>query len=297
LRLDDRSPGGGAIPPAAGVRRRIEACALALSLALAVGCGGSGAAEGPLPPGRTGAVADPHPHSGGIDAETAAKSIDGPTFSVAGRAIFDGPRPEPRSLVTAISGADPKCHHRDERGDPLPVFAEDEIVSEEGGVRNVLVYVSGGPTPKLPRDRAAPPSLVDQSGCRYRPHVLGVVAGASVVFRNSDSTIHNVNMISERNGRFNWGQPGPIERPWKFETPESAIRVSCDVHPWMKMFVHVLDLPYFAVTDADGRFRIEGLPPGDYELTAWHEVYGEKRIGVSIAGADRTEANFRFSRP
>jgi hypothetical protein len=63
------------------------------------------------------------------------------------------------------------------------------------------------------------------------------------------------------------------------------------------MFVHVLDLPYFAVTDADGRFRIEGLPPGDYELTAWHEVYGETRIGVSIAGADRTEANFRFSRP
>ena len=114
--------------------------------------------------------------------------------------------------------------------------------------------------------------LLDQVGCRYTPHVLGIVAGQTLTVRNSDSTLHNVKMSSEENDLLNQGQPvRGMQSQILFEEPEMGVTFKCDVHPWMGAWLNVMEHPFFAVSDVQGRFEIMGIPPGTYTLEAWHE--------------------------
>jgi hypothetical protein len=109
-----------------------------------------------------------------------------------------------------------------------------------------------------------------QEGLAFVPHVLPVVRGTSVEFPNSDPVFHNVFSLS-RAASFDLGRfPRGETRTLKFDTP-GVVKVFCHIHSDMGAVIMVLDNPFFTAPDHDGRFRIDGLPPGDYRITAWHE--------------------------
>jgi hypothetical protein len=139
---------------------------------------------------------------------------------------------------------------------------------------------------------------LDQVGCRYSPHVLGVQVGQTVEIRNSDGLLHNVHGLPKVNASFNRAMPPNVtEYRHVFEQPEAPFLVKCDVHPWMGAWIEVLDHPYFAVSGGDGRFEITGLPAGTYEVEAWHEMLGTRSATVTVADGEAASSDFAFERP
>ena len=144
------------------------------------------------------------------------------------------------------------------------------------------------------------PAVLDQKGCIYMPHVFGMVAGQELLIKNSDATLHNIHSMPKVNKEFNFAMPKVVkEKKSTFSLSEpDPFYIKCDVHPWMKSWVLVSDHPFFAVTDENGNFSIEGIPAGTYEVVCWQEKFGKRTITkkVTIGDGDTTE-NFVFSRP
>jgi hypothetical protein len=116
------------------------------------------------------------------------------------------------------------------------------------------------------------------------------------VVRNSDETLHNVHALPVDNPSFNEGQPfADMEMTRTFSEPEVMVPFKCDVHPWMSAYAGVVDHPFFAVSGADGRFDLEGLPAGTYTVEAWHEELGSARREVTVADGERAEITFDFT--
>jgi plastocyanin len=187
------------------------------------------------------------------------------TFTVSGTVKFDGAAPKPKA--NKLLEGDLPCASCHEKIPPK----DDLVVAADGGVRWAFVYVKKGLEGREFKPPAEP-VLVDQVGCIYTPHVAGVMTGQPVTFRNSDKMMHNVNGTAAfANKGFNKAQlPGTTDT-YTFANPEVAIRIACNVHPFMAMHIAVLDHPFFAVTDADGKFEIKNLPPGTYTFRVWHE--------------------------
>ncbi len=185
--------------------------------------------------------------------------------------------------------ADPVC-----AGLHTGAVETESVVTADGKLGNVFVYVKEG----LSGSYQAPADahVLDQQGCKYTPHVSGVMVGQKIVVRNSDPTLHNVHALPTNNDEFNQGQPFQgMELEKQFDNPEVMVRFKCDVHPWMAAYMAVLDHPFFAVTGADGSFEIDGLPAGDYVLEAWHETLGTQTVSVSVAADSAAAAAFEFS--
>jgi hypothetical protein len=214
-------------------------------------CGGGSQAPAPA----SEATAAPAAQSGAASGAGSA--------SVAGKITFDGAAPAAEKVKL---GADPKCAAMHKDGlEKLSVK-----VSADKGLADVLVYVKSGISGSYPVPAEA--AVLDQKGCNYVPHVIAVQANQPIKIKNSDDTLHNIHPRPEKNAEFNIGQPRQgMEAERKFETPELKIPVGCDVHPWMRSYVHVLSHPFFAVTKEDGSFEIKGLPAGEYEIEALHE--------------------------
>lgn len=221
----------------------------------------------------------------------ACSSAAGPyKASVSGRALFEGA--PPASPVVRM-GRDPVC----ERAHPAGVPAETPVVSPEGGLADVLVYAVG----RLPKGfRSVVPTdpvVLDQLGCRFLPHVAAVRVGQELEIRNSDATVHRVEARTEANTAFSESMAGAglVVRK-TFTAPEVAVRLKCPLHPWMSARVGVFDHPFFAVTAADGSFRIEGLPEGEYTLHAWHETLGQRSVAIEVDdGDDALSVDFPFA--
>src|SRR5579863_6208104 len=233
-----------------------------LGLALLAGCGKKDTAE-EQPAAPTPAATAP---SAPIDPATAA--------SVSGTVKFDGAAPKAAKIDMS---QDPNC-----KGGNL---AENVVVSD-GHLENVFIYVKeglGNRTFDVPKD---PVTLV-QSGCRYHPHVLGVMAGQTIKIVNGDPTTHNIHPTPKDNREWNESQApqaAPLEKT--FAREEIMLPVKCNQHPWMRMFVNVVKNPFYTVTGPDGKFEIKGLPPGDYTIAFVQEKYGEQDEKVTLAAKD-----------
>src|SRR5919204_1487710 len=168
------------------------------------------------------------------------------------------------------------------------------LVVDGGKLANVFVYVKdglGNRTFDVPKD----PIVLDQKGCRYHPHVLGVMAGQTIKIVNSDPTTHNIHPTPKDNREWNESQPpkaAPLEK--SFAREEIMLPVKCNQHPWMKMYINVVKTPFFAVTDKSGKFEIKGLPPGTYTVAAVHERLGEQDQKVTVGAKETKNVDFSF---
>ncbi len=157
---------------------------------------------------------------------------------------------------------------------------ETVIVSPSGGLKNVIVSLEGI-GPGAPRSDTT--AVLDQKDCRYVPHVIAITAGQSLTIHSSDDTMHNVHIDASQNPPVNLGMTAAgQQKSVSFARPE-IMRVKCDVHPWMTAYIGVFENPLFAISADDGSFQITGVPAGTYTLTAWHELYGEQKVSVTVS--------------
>ena len=170
------------------------------------------------------------------------------------------------------------------------------VVVTDGRLAHVFVYVKDGLSAAATYQVPATPAVIDQRGCLYHPRVLGLVAGQRLEIRNSDSLLHNIKAVPARNRGFNVSQPASgMTTERSFSQPEVMIPLECNVHGWMQARVGVLPHPFFAVTGADGGFRIAHLPPGTYTIEAWHETLGTRTATVTVADTAAALLDFTFA--
>ena len=162
------------------------------------------------------------------------------------------------------------------------------------GLANVFVYVKEGleglqfPTP-------SGSVVLNQDGCTYLPHVLGLQVGQDLTIRNADGLMHNINASPTENRPFNVSQPVNMDTNRSFATAEVMVPVRCDVHGWMNAYIGVVDHPYFGVSGEEGSVSLEGLPPGDYVIEAWHERFGTTTTNVTVTTGETAEISFDFT--
>jgi plastocyanin len=203
------------------------------------------------------------------------------------------------SGTVSLSGAAPKPAKIDMSQDPACKGSNtsETVVAGGGKLSNVFVYVKeglGNRTFDVPKD----PVTIDQSGCKYHPHVLGVMAGQTLKIVNSDPTTHNIHPTPADNREWNESQPPQSPALEKsFAREEIMLPVKCNQHPWMKMYVNVVKSPFYAVTGPDGKYEIKGLPPGDYTLEFVQEKMGKQEQKVTLAAKDSKTVDAAFKTP
>ena len=214
-------------------------------------------------------------------ATTAAAPAAGTTTgngTISGKVTFAGTAPAPERVKIA---ADPKCQSMHPQG-----LEKQTVQVKDGGLAHVFVWVKNAPG-----GQPAPADAVtlDQEGCQYHPHVIGVRTGQPIKITNSDDTLHNIHPRPTVNAEFNIGQPRKgMESTKSFDKQEIMIPVGCDVHPWMRSYISVVDHPFFAVTSDDGTYEIKGLPAGEYEVEAFHEKLKTQTQKVTVKDGDST---------
>jgi plastocyanin len=253
---------------------------IALSLVLVAACGKTDSGTNATNSGETSSAAGPY---------------SGATGTVSGVISFNGTPPAPKKIDTS---ADPVC------GQKNPNLATDDTVVTDGKLANVFVYIKEGTveggkkvgdyTWSTPNTAAQ----LDQNGCHYAPHVMGVQVNQKLSITNSDATQHNIHPTPKLNPEWNQTQANgaaPIEKT--FGRPEVLIPVKCNQHPWMKAYIGVMKTPFFAVSAKDGAFEIKGVPPGKYTVVAWREGGAngtEKTLEVTVPANGAAKADFAF---
>jgi streptogramin lyase/outer membrane protein assembly factor BamB len=214
-----------------------------------------------------------------------APKTQGTVTTLSGNARYAGEQPELRRLP--LDEASRKLY------EGKPPLDENILISESGGLVNVFVYVKNPPVGNHPLPDK--PAIIDQQKSVFRPRVQGIRVGQEVVMKNGDPFIHNIRSLSRKNRPFNIVQPaGTPDREKTFEIAEGPITIKCDFHRWMTAHFWVMDHPFYAVTDAKGQFTIPDLPPGEYQLAAWHEEFGKQELSVSVKKEGASKINFRF---
>jgi plastocyanin len=213
----------------------------------------------------------------------AATPIDQATVaSVSGTVKFDGAAPKAGKIDMS---QDPACKGSN---------TAETVVVGGGNLANVFVYVKdglGSRTFDVPKEAV----VIDQSGCKYHPHVLGVMADQNIQIKNDDMTTHNIHPTPADNREWNESQPpqtAPLEK--SFARQEIMLPVKCNQHPWMKMYINVVKSPFYAVTGPDGKYEIKGLPPGDYTFGFVHEKLGVQEQKVTLGAKDSKTVDASF---
>ena len=208
------------------------------------------------------------------------------TGTLVGRVSFEGA--EPVNPMVKLAG-DPMCASAHATG-----LAFENYVVRDGGLDNVFVYVKDG-LGNYYFDAPAEPVTLDQQGCRYVPHVVGVQVGQPFVVANSDATMHNVHAVPDVNREFNHGQHvKDMKNTETFTAAEVMVPLKCDLHPWMKAYIGVVAHPYYAVTKDGGKFELQNLPAGTYTIEAWHEKSGTQTQQVTIGPKETKDVAFTF---
>jgi hypothetical protein len=206
--------------------------------------------------------------------------------SLKGEVKFEGPAPKPARIDMS---ADPLCA----KAHATPVTTEDIVVGANGGLANVVVYISDGLASHTFQPHPEP-AVFEQKGCQYKPHVLAMQANQKLSVVNSDETTHNIHPNPNNNREWNMTQPHGVPLEQTFAREEIAIPVKCNVHPWMRGYIAVFKHPYFVVTDKNGSFELKDLPAGTYTITAWQEKLGTQIQKVTVGAGEAKTLDFTF---
>ena len=219
-------------------------------------------------------------------ASTNAPTVDpAQAATIVGTVKFSGTAPKPVKIDMSM---DPACAMSGTDN------ASEQYAVNDGKLANVFVYIkSGAPAASV---TASYTVTLDQKGCRYEPHVIAIQQGGSIIFKNSDPTMHNVHIVAPGDSGALDVSQGPMGEPQSQQFVKTAIMmpVRCNNHPWMSAFINVAPTPYFAVTGKDGKFKIEGLPPGTYTLAAVHEKLGEQDVEIKVPAKATEKEEFTF---
>jgi plastocyanin len=217
--------------------------------------------------------------------KTAAFDPPAATGRVSGSVLLDGKPPEVPAMRI---GGDRFCQMS-----AAKIFAAESIVTGDGKLRDVIVYVRSGHEGK---SYTAPetPVVLDQKDCVYTPRAITVMKGQKVRIVNSDATLHTVRAKDGDRTEFNIAQPSQGKEDIQtFAQAAMPYRVGCEFHKWMAAYVGVFDHPYHVATGDTGRYELR-LPPGKYEIVAWHHKVGEKAAMVDIPENGTVQLDFRF---
>ncbi len=209
--------------------------------------------------------------------------------TLSGKVNFVGTAPAPKPVNF---GPEKQCAiaHGDK-----PPMDETIVVNSNNTLKDALVYVKEGATGQFEAPKTQ--VLIDQNGCIFTPHVSVAMVGQEVVFKNSDTLLHNVRTVSTVNKVFNIAQPIQNMTTKKtFASPEIGIQLKCDVHFWMLAYLHVVNNPYYAVTGEDGSFTIQDLPAGTYTVEVWHGKLGAQTQSITIAEGESKSADFSLEK-
>jgi plastocyanin len=206
--------------------------------------------------------------------------------SIVGRVLFEGTPPKPRLINFGPEKACAELHSHDK------LYSESLVVNPNGTVKWMLVYIKG----KVPGKYKPPaePVVMDQVGCVFVPHVVGMIAGQEIEFRNSDALTHNVRVTPGVATGANLIFPKKMARRVEMARAEIGIPVKCDIHFWMSAYIHVLAHPFFTVTGDDGAFTLDGVPPGTYTLQTWHETLKPQSQTITVQADERKTVDFTF---
>ncbi len=207
--------------------------------------------------------------------------------TISGKVLFTGPVPE--QAVLQLGGwAECASQHTG------LVYAEDVLVNN-GKLQNVVVYVKEGLGDRV-FAISGEPVIIDQKGCMFLPRIALAQVYQPIRFLNSDFMAHNVHGLpkNSRQWNFSLGVKGS-SRTIAVDKAEAIIEIKCDVHPWMKAYIGVIDHPYFVLSETDGSFALKKLPPGKYVIGAWHERFGTHSQKVSLEAKETKEITFTFA--
>jgi plastocyanin len=266
----------------------LAAAALALAGCTNGGTSGGTATAAARDPAKPAAAPAPSPAPSVAKRPSLASKVAAPRDAavITGWVVYQGTPPKPKAINF---GPEKVCGNL--HGDTPPMY-ETLVVNPNGTVKGALVAIRGRvPGTYPPPDR---PVVVDQIGCIFAPHVVGMVAGQEIEFRNSDPVSHNIRGSPTRNLVFNSVFATKASARSKFDTPEIGIPLKCDIHFWMSGYVHVLPHPFFAITGDDGSFVISGVPPGNYTLLAWHETLKSQTQTVTVSAGEVKEVEFTW---
>jgi plastocyanin len=190
-----------------------------------------------------------------------------------------------------------------EKPRPLPVYKnrdfcgpqvsnESLLVGSRRGLKNMVLIISGA---RRVTEENQPKNLVlDNKNCAFVPHVQVAPLGSEIVLLNSDPILHDVHARLGSETLFNEGLPTWRQVKKRF-TRTGIVTVQCEVlHTWMSAYIVVTESPYFAVTDKEGEFTIEGVPAGTYKIEVWHEKLGKQSKTVTIAAGDVLRTDFVY---
>src|SRR2546430_7184148 len=198
----------------------------------------------------------------------AALAADG---SVEGRVEFAGKRP---TAVKLHREADPYCAKK-----PM---TDPSVLVKNGKLENVWVHVSKGASGSAKADTSKPVEM-DQKDCMYTPRMTTAVVGQKIQAKNADPVLHNVHTYLGATTVFNKGMPNEKTPPIEYVAKEEGMmRWKCDVHPWMRGYIGISKNGLQAVTKESGTFKIDNVPPGQYQGGAWHEKDGDKTQEVTV---------------
>lgn len=205
-----------------------------------------------------------------------------------------------------LEGEIPKLAPRVKKGDATArdaaTCATDDVPNEKlvvdpetKGIANVFIYLKKAPA-NMPAELKVSKTkevVLDQKGCRYLPHTLAVRTDQAVRCVSSDNVAHNVNVTPFVNEGKNFIVPGGDKVGTAVPLPKVEalpVKVNCDIHNWMTSYWVVTDHPYVAVTDAQGKFKIEGLPAGEHSFTVWQESAGyiDRKMVVNVKAGAQT---------
>ena len=204
--------------------------------------------------------------------------------TIVGEVKYAGDPPPPQKLEVTkdanICGADPKV-------------SPELMVSANKGIKDAVAFLPAIPKGKAMEKPAKQPVL-DQKKCEYHPYAQILPVNTTLEILNSDDVLHNVKTEPGSKTTFNVAQPKFKRKiTQEFKIPE-IVQVECNVHGWMNAVIVVADNPYYALTDANGSFKITDVPPGKYTLKVWHSKLGEQTKEVTVGPKEEAKVAFEM---